>query len=184
MTMQTYNETVAWASTSGSALGNSITPASILPPGARWPIPANMRQGQIIKVVASGRVSNIVTTPGTLLLELRAGSDIIASGGAMALNTVAKSNVSWWLEWLLTCQSTSATANFTHQGRWTSESVIGSPLPSVGGAGTHMLPASTPGVGASTDLTAGKMLDLFATWSIANVGNTITLHQCAIFLCN
>jgi hypothetical protein len=56
----------------------------------------------VLSIRAAGRVSNIVTTPGTLTLDVRIGPTsniIVANGGAMALNTVAKANVPWWLEW-------------------------------------------------------------------------------------
>jgi hypothetical protein len=64
-----------------------------------------------------------------------------------------------------------------HQGIWSSEAVIGSALPSVGGAGAHMLPISTaPAVGTGFDSTASQAVNLFGTWSLNNA-NSILTHQ-------
>jgi hypothetical protein len=97
----------------------------------------------------------------------------------MALNIVAKTNVPWILEWIMTCRAigSGTTSNLMHQGAWTSEAVIGSPLPSAGGAGTHLLPNAAPAVGTGFDSTAAQTVDLFGTWSVANAANSIQVHQ-------
>lgn len=167
----------------GAALANSTTATSLLHATAKVGLYSNFfRVGKRIAVVAAGRISNIVTTPGTLTLDLRMGPTsniIVASGGAMSLNVVAKTNVPWLLYWELTCRAigNGTNANLMHQGEWTSESVIGSGVPTAGGAGTHMLPNAAPAVGTGFDSTVSMIADLFATWSIANAGNSITCHQ-------
>lgn len=180
------NNTYEWQdkasgiSQDGTALTGSAVATSILNSASKVVIPDSLFVvGKVLRVVAAGRVSNIVTTPGTLTLDLRlTGSStvVVANGGAMALNIVAKTNVPWSLEWLLTVRAVGPTANFMHQGKWTSESVIGSPLPTVGGAGTHMLPNAAPAVGSNFDSGVKQTLDLFATWSLSNA-NSIQVHQ-------
>jgi hypothetical protein len=180
MSLQSWQETLISALGDGAALGNTTTRTSILPTAARRTLEANFFSiGKVLRVTAKGRISNLVTTPGTLLLDIGLGGVVAASGGAMALNIVAKTNVPFELEWLLTCRAIGGgtSANLMHQGHFRSESVIASPLPSAGGAGTHLLPNAAPAVGTGFDSTAPLILDLFATWSIANASNTITLHQ-------
>lgn len=187
MSLQSWNEFLSVAPGDGTAVANTVTATSLLTSaangavGARFTLPAQFfdRPGKALKVVAAGRVSNIVTTPGTLTLDVRLGGVIACNGGAMALNVVAKTNVPWKLEWLLTCRNTGSGtgANLMHQGEWSSESVVGSPLPAAGGCGTHLLPNAAPAVGTGFDSTAALTVDLFATWSIANAGNSIQLHQ-------
>lgn len=164
----------------GPALTASSVATSILPAHAKYTINAGVidAPGMMFKVTATGRVSNIVTSPGTLTLDLRFGSVIVANGGAMSLNVVAKTNVPWYLEWILTCRSigNSTNASMFHQGKWESESVIGAGVPTAGGAGVAMLPNAAPAVGTGFDSTAGFVVDLFATWS-ANNANSITCHQ-------
>ena len=179
MSLQTWQETLITANIDGTALTASTTPTSIIPAAAKVTLPSGFFQiGRVIKVTAHGRVSNIVTTPGTLTLDVRFGAVIVANGGAMSLNIVAKTNVPFALEWILTCRAigSGTTANMMHQGTWTSESVIGSGIPTAGGAGTHMLPNVTPAVGTGFDSTAAQTIDLFATWSLNNA-NSIQTHQ-------
>jgi hypothetical protein len=180
VSLQTWRETLIWTAVDGPALTASTTPTSILHGTGKIALPANFFNyvGKRLFIKACGRISNIVTTPGTLTLDVRFGSVIVANGGAMALNIVAKTNVPWVLEWELTCRAIgpTTTANMMHQGTWVSESVIGAPLPSVGGAGVHMLPNAAPAVGTGFDSTAAQTVDLFATWSLNNA-NSIQVHQ-------
>lgn len=178
-----YWATLIEAQSDGTAHANSTTGASILPAAAKYTVPANFldRPGKQLLIKAHGRISNIVTTPGTLTLEFRLGptSNIIAATSpAFALNVVAKTNVSWYLEWLLTLRAIGGgtSANFMHQGYFMSESVIGSPAPSAGGVGVHMIPASAPAVGTGFDSTVANVADLQADWSVADAGNSIQLH--------
>lgn len=179
MSIQSWQETLVSATADSTALTASVTATTILVPMAVFTLPANyFYVGRRIKISASGRVSNIVTTPGTLTLDLRFGAVIAANGGAMALNTTAKTNVPWHLEWVLTCRSVGSgtTATMMHQGRWSSESVIGSAAPAAGGSGTHMLPNVTPVVGTGFDSTSALAVNLFGTWSLNNA-NSILTHQ-------
>ena len=181
---QSWVEVLVNSNVDGTALTGSVTATSILHFSSKLQLPPNFwRIGKRLRITASGRVGNIVTTPGTLTLDIRTGPAIpttivCCNGGAMALNIVAKTNVPWTLYWDLTCRAvgTGTSANLMHQGGWTSESVIGSPLPTVGGAGEHMLPNAAPAVGTGFDSTIANYLDLFATWSLSNA-NSIQVHQ-------
>lgn len=184
MSLQSWQETKTTAQVDGTALANSLVATSLLPAAAKFTLwPTFFQVGTAIRVFAAGRVSNIVTTPGTLTLDIRFGSIVVATGGAITLNVAAKTNVSWWLDWLLTCRAIGGgtTANLMHQGAWISESVVSAPA---GTAGTFMLPASAPAVGAGFDSTTAQTVDLFATWSIANAGNSIQLHQMKLVALN
>ena len=168
----------------GPALTASATPTSILHVTCKPQLYAGFFFiGKKLRIHAAGRVSNIVTTPGTLTLDVRLGpadppTIVVANGGAMSLNVVAKTNVPWRLKWDLTCRAigNGTAANLMHQGDWASESVIASPLPTVGGAGEHMLPNAAPAVGTGFNSTVGLFMDLFATWSLNNA-NSIQVHQ-------
>ncbi len=181
---QSLVEALVNSNVDGTALTASTTPTSILHGSCKLAVPANFfRIGKRIRVTAHGRVSNIVTTPGTLTFDIRMGpalppTIVVANSGAMALNIVAKTNVPWAMWWDLTCRAvgTATSANLMHQGEWVSESVIGAPLPSAGGASSHMLPNAAPAVGTGFDSTIANYIDLFATWSLSNA-NSIQVHQ-------
>src|SRR6185369_12965860 len=172
---------LATARGSGAALATSTMETSILPGDARIILPAGFLNnvGQKLKIRAMGQVSNIVTTPGTLTfkVKLNATPIAVASTGALALNVVAKTNVTWALDWDLTVRSVGSgtTATLMHFGQWQSESVIGSPAAGSGGASAHIFPASAPAVGTGFDSTVANLVDLTAQWSVSNAANSIQL---------
>lgn len=178
MSLQTWQETLISAQVDGGALANSVALTSILPAASKPVIAANAFSiGKVLRVTAAGRISNIVTTPGTLTFQLGLGGANVANSGAINLNAVAKTNVPWFIIWWLTCRAIGASANLMHQGVWTSESVIGSPVNTVGGNGAINFPVSAPAVGGNFDSTTSQQLDLSGQFSIANAGNSIQVHQ-------
>ena len=103
---------------------------------AKYTFPANFFEvNKKIRVLATGRISCAVTTPGTARFDVRLGGTVVFDSLAMNLNIVAKTNVPWIFEAVLYCQaagdSTTATL-FPGNCEFTSEAVIASPLPTVG----------------------------------------------------
>lgn len=177
-----FRERILTIGEDGSALTNSTTPTSILPSARKITFPAYFfdKVSKELVIRAAGRVSTVVTTPGTLTFDLKFGSITVASSGALSLNTTAQTNVGWVLDWVLNLRSigSGTAATHIHQGLWRSHAVIASPAPTAGGAGCHVLPYNAaPAVGSGFDATAAQTLDLYATWSVASASNSITLHQ-------
>lgn len=166
----------------GAALANSTTATNLLPSsGSEAYVGAGMlRPGDVIAFDFSGRISTVVTTPGTLTLALRFGSVDVFSSGAMSLNTTAQTNVHWRLTGELVCRATgtgTATTLFPKGCHWMSHAVIGSAAPTAGSVGEHVLPYNTaPAVGSGFDFSASQLIGLFATWSVASASNSIQLH--------
>lgn len=175
MSLQTWQETLISAQVDGTALNTSTTATSIIPAAAKLVLPANFFAiGKVLRVSSRGRISNIVTSPGTLTLDIRFGSTVVFNGGAVSLNTTAKTNVSFEFEAILTCRAIGTSANLIGVGSLISESVVGS------GSGTALsalLPASAPAVGSSFDSTAAQTVDHFATFSVSNASNSIQVHE-------
>ena len=165
------------AQVDGSALTASTTATSLLNAQAKYTFGAGELKiiGQTYKVRAFGRISTVVTTPGTLTLDLRLGSVIVANGGAMALSTTAKTNVTWAMEWELVLRAVGGgtTAQFMHVGNFLSEAAGATTV--AGEAKAISLPQSAPAVGTGFDSTAAAVFDLFGTWSISNA-NSIQVH--------
>jgi hypothetical protein len=164
-------------SAAGPALSNSIAPTSLLLAAAKAVLPGGFfTVGKALRLIATGIISNIVTTPGTLTLDVRFGSTVVFNGGAVNLNAAAKTNVSFRLDLLLTCRAvgSGSAANLFGVGVLTSESVVGA---AAGTALPAALPASAPAVGNGFDSTAAQTVDLFGTFSIANAGNAIQVLE-------
>jgi hypothetical protein len=185
--MPGYQSTLATTTGDGAAVANTTTETTLLPAKDKIVLPAGYiwTPGKRFTVRASGRISNIVTTPGTLTLRFKLGPTAniaVATSQALALNIVAKTNVTWVLELALTVRAigSGTSANIFANGTWTSESVVGSPVPGSGGPGAHMWQASAPAVGTGFDSSVANQVDLTAAWSIANAGNTIQLHTFAL----
>ena len=184
MSLQTWQETLINTNVDGAAVTNTTTPTSIIggtgtgASQAKITLPANFFYvGRMIRLFAAGRMSTVVTTPGTLTLDIRLGAVIAANGGAMTLSTTAKTNVAWWLDWILTCRAigSGTTSNLMHQGMFSSEAAGATTV--AGEAKSIMMPQSAPAVGTGFDSTAAQTIDLFATWSVANAANSIQMHQ-------
>lgn len=180
MSRQYWEECLVVANADGTAVANSTSATSLLTgtaAHAKFTLPAGFFEvGRQLQIVASGRISNIVTTPGNITLSVRLGATTVFTSGTVSLNTTAKTNVGWWLELLLTCRSIGASTSATilGQGVWTSESVVGA---ASGTALPASLPASAPAVGTGFDSSTTQQVDLFSQFSVANAGNSITLHQ-------
>jgi hypothetical protein len=178
-----FRERILEVAEDGSALASSTTATSILPAirkVAALPIGYFDRIGRVLQFEFSGRISTVVTTPGTLTLELRFGSTAVFSSGAMSLNTTAQTNTHWTLKGELVCRAIGASTSttlFPKGCTFRSHAVIGSPAPTAGGCGEHLLPYNTaPAVGTGFDNSTSQAIDLFATWSVSNASNSITLH--------
>ena len=180
-----FQEVLITAQTDGTALASSTTPTSLLPAAGRFTLASNFfaNIGKQIRIRACGRVSTVVTTPGTLTMDIRFGTVaapiIVFNGGAMNLNTTAQTNATWELDADLVCRSigSGTTATVLGIGRFFSRALIGSPAVASGYAGVALLPDTAPAVGTGFDSTITNVVDLFATWSVSNSSNSITLHQ-------
>lgn len=175
---QGYCGPLGTAQTDGSALANSSTATSLLAGQAKPTMGAGFIDvvGKAFRVKAFGRISTLATTPGTLTLDLRFGSVVVANSGAFVLSTTAKTNVSWQLEWDLIARSVGSgtAATLMHLGRFTSEAAGATTV--AGEAKCILLPVSAPAVGTGFDSTAAQQIDLFGTWQTANASNSITCH--------
>lgn len=189
MSNNSWNQTLITAQVDGTALANSTSATSILPAAARFNFPSNLWAiGQKFRILASGRISTVVTTPGNLTLDVRLGaSTVIFNGGASALNIVAQNNATWDLVVDLICRSIGAGTNATvlGTGKFTSRASLNAPaVGTTTGVGTVLLPDTAPVVGTGFDSTASAFIDLFATFSVANAANSIQLHQYELVLVN
>ncbi len=163
----------------GAALANSSSATSLLPAQAKWTVPANFLDyiGRRLRVTAQGRVSNLVTTPGTLTMDLRLGGTVVFNGGAMQMSTTAHTTVPWWWDVELTVRAVGAAASLMGQSRFMCQAVNVSGADPTTSHSFVMAPNTAPAVGTTFDSTAALVLDLFGKWSVGDTANSITLHQ-------
>lgn len=188
MAIQGYVAPLITAQSDGTALTNTTTATSIIPPSARWTAPSGYFGliGQKLRIRAGGRISTLTAAPGTLTLDLRLGTVatpiVVFNGGAMTLNVTAQTNATWTFDATLTLRAvgSSTSATLLGVGAWSSRAVIGAGALAAAGVGTLLLPDTAPAVGTGFDSTITNVLDFFATWSIANAANSIQLHDFSV----
>jgi hypothetical protein len=176
------NQTLITAQTSGSALSNSTTATSILPPLARFNLQSNvLAVGSKLRVKASGILSTAASSPGTLAFSFVIAGVTVFAGGASPTLTTSASGVTWDLDMDMTVRSAGAGTGTTilGTGKFTCPGGMTAPV--------QMLPASNPAAGTGFDSTgtvAALFCDLFATWSVASASNSITLTEYELIFAN
>jgi len=178
-------ETLMVAQVDGAAV-TAAAATSLLHASSKRTLPANIFNyiGQTLRVVARGRISSVITTPGTARFDLRLGGALAFDGLAILLDTVAgHTNVGWKLVMDLTVRAIGTTGNFMGSGEWTCEDILGVPATAPKGVLTAILPwNSVPAVGAAVDMTTSLQADLFFTQTVAT--GSCTLHQFELSLPN
>lgn len=188
MSAYSWGEVLVSANASGANLTGSTSATSILPAAAVFTLPANFfTVGKMLKIIAAGQLGNIVTTPGTLTLDVFLGGSVVAfNGGAMQLSSTAHTTLPFFLEILLTCRAigSGTTANLMGQGRMTAQALsLTAVADSTTTPATLLLPNTTPAVGTGFNSNAAQSVDLRGTFSLSNA-NAITLHQYALIALN
>ena len=162
--------------------GTAVTAAAattLLPPAALKTLPPNFFDviGKQLRIRATGRISSVITTPGTARFDVRLGGTVVFDGLAVLLDSVAAhTNVGWILDITLTCRAIGTSASLFGQGTWTCEDILGVPATAPKGVLTAILPwNSAPAVGATFNSTISQQLDLFFTQTVAT--GSCTCHQ-------
>lgn len=172
-----WRQVLVSADVDGPPITNSVTQISIIPTDCKYTLPGNFLRdgGRQLQITASGRISNVITTPGTLLFQVLFGAIAVFSPVAFPLNAVAKTNVPWWLEILLTMRTagTGTAATLFGSGTFQSESTFAQ---GVGGGGTAGLSLAPPAVGTGFDSTVSNAVDLQAKFSVATATTALTMH--------
>lgn len=183
MSIQTWQETIVMGATDGPTL-TAAARASCIPVANRILLPNNFFYiGRAIHIKMGGRISCVVTTPGTMRLDVclgAAGTTIVFDTGAINLNIVAKTTVPWFFEATLVCRAVgtgTSTTFFPHWSWLQSEALVGGMLPAAGGNTALNVPVGTPAVGAGMDNTAASFLDVFFTQTVATGSFTVHNYQ-------
>lgn len=142
--------------------------------------------GSRLRFTASGIISCAVTTPGSVTYDIRFGSTVVFSSGAMPLNIVAQTNVNWELQVDMTVRTDGATSAATlwGSGHWLSPAAINTPAPSTGpGPGGFLLPYGTSqAISTGFDTTIANVFDSFFTQTVGT--GSMTLEQAELSLLN
>lgn len=138
--------------------------------------------GKMWHLKMTGRLSSVITTPGTARFDLRMGAVVAFDTGAILLDSVAgHTTMPWVLDVLLTCRAIGPSTSTTliGQGFWASEDILGTPASSPKGGLVAMVPwNSAPAVGAGFSNVTTQLVDIYFTQTAAT--GSMTVHQCII----
>lgn len=178
MSSQSYQQVLISAQADGTAK-TATAIASILHPSSIYTLPPNFIDviGKTLRITAMGRISCVVTTPGTCRFDIMLAGVSVFNTGALNLNIVAKTNVPWWFTMDLVCRSIGNGTNATlfGIGEFTSEAVVGAAANTAGGNGTLLCPVGAPAVGAGFNSTIANTVDLQHTQTVST--GSIQVHM-------
>jgi hypothetical protein len=173
------SRTLMVATSDGPTL-TSNSAASCIPTNLLTTIQAGYWQvGRTWKIECFGRVSCVVTTPGTFRLDVRMGAVTVFDTLAIPLNTTAQTTVPWTGEFLLTCRSAGSgtAATLFGMGKMRSTAFLNVPAVATGPwSGAICVPYNTaPVVGTGFDSTVANAFDFRFTQTVAT--GSFTLHN-------
>lgn len=170
MSKQLWTEMIYNTKVDGATL-SAAAAASMLPATSNKPtfLPGFFEDGKELTIKASGRVSTVITTPGSLRYDIRLGGTVVFDTLAMLPDTVAgHTNVGWWLEIGMTCRVMGTAANFMGQSIFHCEDLLGVPATAPKGVLTGIGAWNTaPVVGANFDANVSLAFDSFFTQVVA-----------------
>lgn len=184
MSIQNWQETLAYQAASGTLFNTYTTAKSVINPTALWQMPANyLFPGRSLRVTVKGSVSNIVTTPGTMNFQIKGGptSNIaIFDTGAIQLNATAHTTLPFWLDIEMRCDAigNGTTAKMIGLSQVTGRmfTLTAGQTDDAQGMQTLIAPATAIAQGTGFDSTVVNIIDFWVGFSISNAGNGVQVH--------
>ena len=181
MSRQFWEEALAWATASGTAVANTTTETILFP---NVTIPANyMQDGRCLRLRAFGAYGTTATP--TIIFSVRWGGvsgTVLAKSTAVTLTSAVGSGASmtapWCAEIIIQTRSNGSSGTLMTNG----EATMFTSTAATAGTVTHygldmpLCSGSTGGttpVAVTADLTADTALSFTVTWGTANAANSI-----------
>lgn len=180
--MNSWANVLAVQEAAGTLFNTYTTSKTVINPQALKVLPDGFwRIGKAVRVTVAGGLSNIVTTPGTVTMEVKIGSVVAFTTGAIQLNATAHTLLPFWLDVLLTCRSVGSSTSATLMGMGRLQGIqptlTAAQVDAVNTGGIFSSPATAPAVGTGFDSTIANILDFWTGFSISNAGNGIQVAQ-------
>lgn len=182
MARQTWVAAEVTQSVAGTNFASFTTAKTVIPATALRTIRENsLKIGDVLEIDVWGSISNIATTPGTITFQVKIGSAIAFTTGAIQLNATAHTNLPFHLKILLTVRAigSGTAANMMGMGEIAGVmfTATAGQVDGVNSQTILQVPATAPAVGAGFDSTIDQILDLWAGFSISDAGNNISIAQ-------
>ncbi len=174
--VQGWEETLESVTADGTQISNTVSETIIVPD---FNIPAYyMAPGRTLRIYASGVMSNVVTTPGTLIMAVRWGGvagTVLLQSAAQGLDTTARTNSLWALQAYVVCRTAGSTGTFMSSGIMFGNvlsSTAANLLPALlGSAGA---PLASGNVAVTVNTTIANLLSVTGKFSVATSPTNMT----------
>lgn len=192
MPNQLWTQPVTTQTAAGAAFNTYTTAKSVINAQNLYSFAPNYFQvGTKLRLTIHMAISNIVTTPGTVVFQVMLGSVVVFTTGNIQLNATAHTLLPAKLVVDLTCQVANTTvggaiAQFMGQGVLTGV-MFTKTAGQTDGANSETVinvPVTSPALGTAFDGTISQILDFWAGFSISNGGNGIKVAQYEVELLN
>lgn len=194
MPKQAWTQGLATQKVAGTLFNTYTTAKTVINQEALYPIGGNtLSVGDSLTVTATGGLSNLVTTPGTVTFQIMMGTVVAWTSGAIQLNATAHTTLPFRLIVDLTVQLVNTTvggavAKVIGQGvlqgtmftktiaatdAWGRVSAADTAVSDV----SMLVPATAPALGTAFDSTVTNNLDFWVGFSVSNAANGIQIWQ-------
>lgn len=180
MSLQTWVETLVTQQGAGTSFATFTTAKTVIPAQALYTLPPGFWSiGKSLEVDVMGEISNIVTTPGTVTMQIMHGTIVVFTTAAMQMSTTAHTTLPFWLKAQVTCRAlgSGTSANLAGQAAIISQTVSVSGADATTGHAALIAPNTTPAVGTGFDSTISNILDFWVGFSISNAANLVRVSQ-------
>jgi hypothetical protein len=183
MPKQAWTQGLATQKGQGTLFNTFTTAKTVINQEALYPIGANaLSLGDAYHISVRGGISNIVTTPGTIVFQVMFGTIAVWSSGNIQLNATAHTTLPFSLEidlyvQLLNTTVGGAVAKLMGIGVLTGVMFTKTAGQTDGANSetTIVVPVTAPALGTAFDSTIGQTMDFWAGFSISNAGNGIQI---------
>lgn len=179
-----FSQVLASQKAAGTLFSTFTTAKSVINPTELVPLPANyLTIGSKFRIRVMGGLSNIVTTPGTVVFQVMMGSIVVWSSGTLQMTTTANTLTPFDLEITLRLDSmgSGTAAKFLASGVFTAlDATIGSGANPTVSDTSIVVPVSAPAVGTGFDSTIADTLDFWVGFSISNAGNGVQIYDYSV----
>lgn len=179
-----FTQTLTSARATGTLFNTYTTAKTVINATDLVTLPANyLTIGSTFRVKASGGLSNIATTPGTVTFQIMMGTIVAWTSGAIQMSTTAHTLIPFDLEVILRTNAigSGTSANFLGMGKLNGIMfTVGAGADSTTVVGTFPVPATAPAVGTGFDSTIANILDFWTGFSVSNAGNGIQVYNYSV----
>jgi hypothetical protein len=181
MSLATVQELKNIQSSAGSLFNTYTAAKTVIPATNLVTLDPNFWYvGRKMRITVVGALSNIVTTPGTIVMQVMMGAIVAFTTGNIQLNATSHVLLPFWLDVILECRAVGSgtAANLMGMGRLQGiqPTLTAAQVDAVNTGGIFSAPATAPAVGTGFDSTIANILDFWVGFSTNQPTNGVQVQ--------